>query len=313
MRRLPIGSLIQPLVFSSAAAFLLAGCFDTHGRGGGDAGPEGDGGVIRACSLARFAPEGAPCDFAGSCDGGLGECGPPTTIQCVEGRIRVLHPICIRAFPRNCEEYLRWGAPGDFCIEDDFTGCTLDESGCCSRRIDCVGNSVIDETVCGDCEPRSCPGYMPPPPVYPSCRSGSDCDESVGGCTPAGTPHACGVCREPVTDCLTDADCAIGDLCIEEEGAPCGCRGPDRVCAPDCRVVDDACGPDEICDVAGRCRAPSCTDGFACPSNMRCEREGGDAHGCARVGCTVDSDCDCGLCMDGVCQDGPGECRPPVA
>lgn len=296
----------------------LTGCFDTHGRDDlVDAGPlPGDGGwVIRDCAEASFASEGAPCDFEGSCVGGGTDCGPPTTIQCIEGRVRILRPICTRAPVRDCMEYLSWSYPGDFCLEPEFMGCTIDVGGCCTRRIVCVGSAIADETVCvDDCGTEVCPGYAPPPPELPGCTSSLECEGGIP-CVPAGSPPGCGICREPVRECESDADCGVAGTCVETS-APCSCGGPDSACAPDCRTAEsDPCGEGSRCGTDGHCRPISCLDGHSCPANMRCTEDGPsppDGHGCSRIACSVASDCDCGVCMDGLCQDGPGVCMPPV-
>lgn len=300
-----------------AGALALAGCFDAHGlERDVDAGPPlGDGGaVVRDCGSAMWAPEGAACDFDDVCRGFDGECGPPSTIQCVEGRIRVLRPICTRALPTNCDEYLRYGdVPGAFCLSSEFEGCTIREGDCCARRIACVDDAITDDTVCGDCDPGFCPGYAPPPPELPGCTSSSDCESFP--CAPAGTPRGCGICREPVRACEDDAGCAPGQVCVEETD-PCSCGGAGTACVMDCRTAEsDPCGEEARCGASGACEVIDCGAGWACPLNTRCHAASDgarDAHGCGRIACDAASDCDCGVCMDGVCQDGPGVCLPPV-
>lgn len=300
-------------------ALATTGCFDAHGLDrGGDGGtpPTDAGGVIRSCDEARFAPEGAPCAFTGSCEGMPVPCGPSTSVTCVDGRIRTLRPICTRALPRNCDEYLSWGLPpGDFCIDGEFEGCTLELGDCCVRSIDCTGNVIVDVTACADCDPGGvCPGYAPPPPAFPPCRSSDDCEGGIG-CTPPGAPQVCGACRIATRECEEDADCGPGGVCTTRE-LPCACDQPDTVCAIDCRTAEsDPCAAGERCASDGHCRAIPCTESWECAPNTRCDPSvdaATDAHGCARMTCESAADCDCGVCMDGICQDGPGVCMPPV-
>lgn len=300
-------------------ALATAGCFDAHGREGGDGGTApGDGGrVITSCEEARFAPDGAACAFVGSCEGMPIPCGPSSSVSCVDGRIRTLRPICTRALPRNCDEYLAWGLPpGDICLTSDFTGCTLELDSCCVRQIDCRENRIVDDTWCTGCGPHdTCPGYAAPPPAFPPCTSSADCEGGIA-CRPPSARDVCGICRPSSRECEADADCGPGGVCAERE-LPCSCEGePDTICTIDCRTAEsDPCAAGERCSTEdGHCRAISCAEGWACALNERCTPGAGasDAHGCARLECDDASDCDCGACIDGRCEDGPGVCMPPV-
>ncbi len=296
-------------------AVTMSGCYGAHGAGGPapDGGPGGDAAdVIRDCSRAVGAPAGTPCDFADTCAGGFTECGPPITTVCREGRVMHLSTICSRALPRDCSEYLAWGVPGDFCIESDFTGCVLETDRCCARSISCVGSAIVDVEACGDCE-GWCAGYAPPPPHEPACTSSASCGEGTV-CVPSGTPPGCGACRELPHECDADAECEDG-VCVTIPADSCTCGGvAGSVCEPDCRLRDGACDADSVCTASGRCEARSCHAGWECPANTRCDlMVDRDAHGCGRVLCSTSADCDCGVCLDGACHDGPGSCRGPAA
>lgn len=301
-------------------ALVTAGCWGAHGRAGGDGGmPPGDGGhVITRCEEALSARDGAACAFIGSCEGMPVPCGPNSSVMCVDGRIRTLHPICTRALPRNCEEYLAWGLPpGDICLTSEFTGCTLEAGPCCVRHIDCADNQISDLTSCVGCEPHeTCPGLPPPPPAFPPCTSSADCPAGIA-CRPPSGPAPCGICRPTSRECEADAECGPGRVCAEH-AEPCACSGDlSTVCTVDCRSAEsEPCAAGERCSVSdGRCRAISCTEGWACALNERCTPGADaatDAHGCSRLECGDASDCDCGVCIEGRCEDGPGLCMPPV-
>jgi hypothetical protein len=45
-----------------------------------------------------------------------------------------------------------------------------------------------------------------------------------------------------------------------------------------------------------------------CPENTRCKPGTGN-HGCSRLSCQHDTECDCGACVKGYCAAGPGTCE----
>lgn len=146
-----------------------------------------------------------------------------------------------------------------------------------------------------------------------SCDSESDC-ESGAGCVPPGSPRVCGICSSDERTCEADEDCAEGSHCAEYEPICPTCSGLlPTWCVADCSA--GGCGDDARCDAGtGRCLPLQCTSGefpYECPSNFRCA-DGGDEHGCVRLSCDRDRDCDHGACVNGACWDGEGTCMGPV-
>jgi len=126
----------------------------------------------------------------------------------------------------------------------------------------------------------------------------------------------CGVCSNEPRSCESDTDCAAGSHCEEYTPLCPSCSGAlPTQCVLDCSA--GSCADDERCDLdVGRCVPLQCTSGefpYACPSNFRCSGDGsGDRHGCERLSCDRDRDCDHGACVNGACWDGEGTCMGPV-
>jgi predicted small lipoprotein YifL len=162
---------------------------------------------------------------------------------------------------------------------------------------------------------RTCPGYVKPPFVPPGsgadCRSGADCTGEEFCWLPGMT--ICGACPVPIDQCVTDEDCS-GGVCVEDPMFCDSCpQEPGTICIPRCTA--GSCLEGELCEeTTGHCVPVLCTDGYSCPPNSRCGGEGeGDGHRCVTLRCSVDTDCDCGVCIGGVCMDGPGACSGRVA
>ena len=159
-----------------------------------------------------------------------------------------------------------------------------------------------------------CPGYQPPSVAYGSsnalCRDDGACTAAPafesclmpGSCAPSGVDAGA-----PSPECTADEACP-GQVCRHGFST---CAGEYGVCVPVC--TDDSCAYGSYCEVDGHCRPLPCDQGFVCPANMRCEPESGAAHGCVRLACTADGDCDCGPCLEGLCRDGFGRCSGPAA
>lgn len=299
---------------------VLGGCFGSHSVDE-DAGPPlPDGGVWVDCYTALWSGrEGQACSFDESC--GEITCGDEggRELLCLGGQLRFVERICTIAAWDRCETYLAGGGhPGDACNLESFGDCSRPAGEpCCQRQITCdpTYRLVIDEVSCTDgcVPPELCEDYAPPPPEHPTCRSASECS---GGfpCVPVGTPPGCGICLPTVRECEGRFSCEPGYVCVEEP-TPCGCEPElSSFCRPVCS--EDGCLEGERCgDV---CEPIPCSEGFGCPPNTYCpgpdEDPAGpvDAHGCARIGCAIDADCECGVCIDGLCQSGPGICQPPA-
>lgn len=298
-----------------ALACLTSGCFGVHGSDDPDPDPDPDPPQWTDCYAAlEGANGGDTCDFADMC----GEFGCDAmdglTVSCVAGTVRFIERICSPVMWFDCEEFRDsgWGTVGDLCDSSSFGTCGEPLVDCCGTSYRCDGGIVEADSFCADgCEELPfCEDYMPPPPEAELCTSASECPGAVP-CVPAGSLAHCGVCIEPVYDCMVDRDCDSGEVCATST-PDCAC-GPSYVCQPRC--TEGSCDEGFACNSAGVCQPVSCHDGFGCPSNTRCF-DGGpgrpgfvDQHGCQRVSCVDDLECDCGTCIDGWCHSGPGVCQ----
>lgn len=303
---------------------VLGGCFGAHSTGE-DAGPSPipDGGElwVDCFDALRSGSEGQPCAFTDSC--GEPRCGESgRELLCLSGQLHFVERICTLGPWESCEDYLAHdGVPGSPCVPGTFGSCSSPveapaEEPCCTRQARCDPDSwlTVEEVDCIGCgEPELCEDYAPPPPEHPSCRSTSECTGGAA-CVPAGTPPGCGICQPATRECESRFACDPGYVCVEEL-ARCACDGePSSFCRPVC--AEGSCPEGERC--ADVCEPIPCDEAYACPANTFCAGPDADppgpvdAHGCARLGCESDADCDCGACVEGLCQSGPGYCQPPA-
>lgn len=309
-----------PLFFA-----LCTGCFGSHGDPGDDAGvPPADGGSVwtECFDALNGARDGDACDFDESCGDVLPGCDGEDRgreVLCLSGRVQFFERTCTLAPWESCSAYLEGGGvPGSPCTEG-FGVCT-DEPGedCCARSVTCEGGIVSDVVACAsECgETMDCEGYDGPPADARTCRDAAGCD-SIESCVPPGVSVCGGACQITPDECDADADCPDDHICLEHRVA-CACdAGVGHSCVPRCTA--DGCEDGFTCSDAGWCEPARCTDGFACAHNMRCLDEpplgfpdpNVDVHGCERLACEGDADCDCGACVEGRCYDGPGVCEPP--
>jgi hypothetical protein len=87
----------------------------------------------------------------------------------------------------------------------------------------------------------------------------------------------------------------------------CACEGT-LVCVPGC-TSSAGCEIGQTCDVpTARCVATACdaADGV-CPPDHDCV-----GARCQRRACDEPGDCD-GACVEGMCEESYGQCRPPAA
>ncbi|HJK93158.1 MAG TPA: hypothetical protein RMH85_02375 [Polyangiaceae bacterium LLY-WYZ-15_(1-7)] len=308
-------------------ALLGPGCFLSRGSGGEadvDGGPGSDGAApfwTSCFDASQRGSDGDGCDFEFPCIGD-GFCSSMTT-RCVDG---VLEHETTRAPDCwvSCDALQEGGGgAGDTCF---FTApCGVELDACCVETLLCEAGRVVatGDVVCDtDCEPSFCPGWAPPPPEGTLCTSDDDCDaDRFESCLAEGERRPCGICTTPMRECDDDADCGGGRTCQElDPGCPrcdAGADPLDSRCAAPCTAAEtDPCGPDARCGADGHCEPFSCaSDEHACPANWRCSPTSptADPHGCARLRCDDDADCDCGVCMSGLCRLGPGACIPPAA
>jgi hypothetical protein len=115
--------------------------------------------------------------------------------------------------------------------------------------------------------------------------------------------------------CSVASDCATGEEChaIPDD---CSASGIGSMCGA------DDCSPGFRCNASGACEPVPCDEGFACaiyqtctpPTTNASEAVYAETHGCTSMTCATDASCAGGLlCVEGVCQTGPGECEAPVA
>jgi hypothetical protein len=145
-----------------------------------------------------------------------------------------------------------------------------------------------------------------------TCRDTGDCDTGLS-CGGPDDRQPCGIA--PRQECATDNDCqgmrchAIADSC-----------SPDGV-GSECRLActgDGECGAGFHCD-NGACAAIPCTTG-SCGALEVCDLSGITAStpiydrtdGCRPIACTSDAPCGDGVCVNAVCQSGPGTCKKPL-
>lgn len=300
-------------------AIAISGCFGSHGTDDDIDVPDGGTRWTDCWEALYEGHDGEPCAFDESCSD-LTDCGGfgGRELMCLGGELVFFERTCTIAAWSSCDEYLAIGGlRGDACVQETFGECYREIDGCCVRGVRCTGGLVDDREEChGPCG-DFCPDYEPPPPELASCRSTAACADG-NPCVPPGTPRACGICFPAERNCADHADCPEGSVCSLEE-QPCSCDGPSSFCVARC--TDTSCPEGESCGADGLCAAIDCNTGlYECPLNMRCHARCGacdevpplDAHSCWRMNCAFDTDCDCGACVDGLCQSGPGACTPPV-
>lgn len=144
------------------------------------------------------------------------------------------------------------------------------------------------------------------------CRSSNDCPGSE--CILS--DMFCYDPEQPVVQCVTDVDCALGgggaggqamepSICeyvsphCHPELGPNGATACVRGCAS-----DEDCPAASICRRDHRCVARPCDESARCPSDFDCSPEAGQ---CQPKSCSTDADC-AGFCVLGECHSMPGVC-----
>lgn len=115
----------------------------------------------------------------------------------------------------------------------------------------------------------------------------------------------CPACRDVGNQCVVDDDCSWrgqNHVCVAVNQDACACL-PTNLCRRRCSEIDP-CAAGQRCDEAGHCVGQSCG---GCPARFACGE--GDAV-CRRQSCLFDDDCGGGVCVNGLCYDGPGICGP---
>jgi hypothetical protein len=303
-------------------ACLAAAC---DGNGTPDGGQDGDGGQCptlcssgeECCSngcgggcVDGICVEASGCTGGcnSECDKAAGEVCDPSTKCCIPG---TPPPTC--QVDCNCYsgEVCEQGTCTRVCVSDP--GCPADEmcrdGRCrpveCTTREDCAGGAD-----CLTCVDQQCVAELSP------CTSSSDC------CL----PRCCrwGICQTECSGCGADSDCVdwsrpvcVDGMCVPEcvEDADCGAG---EVCLEGSCVLEDCCGnvctADEqtcdpfTCQCADPCWSqPSCqlgTPPTCCPQGFACDT--GDRRcRCSEAGCPPGAICDP---ISGACQIDPGAC-----
>jgi hypothetical protein len=193
----------------------------------------------------------------------------------------------------------------DSCDIDPDPGCGIEEVATmtCAHDADCGAAFVCqDYYLTGSC-------------VDPAQSHGTECQSPCSAYTCDSTWAVCGSdghCQP--TPCGGGWACAAGEVC------QAGSAGADmHGCAPqsctdgyDCGAGVATCTPGGAGADAHGCVPISCASGYACGANQRCDAPYGDAHHCTKLQCQVDADCDCGACVEQLCQVRIGVCVEPA-
>ena len=175
------------------------------------------------------------------------------------------------------------------CAQEEPGKCT-EGTGCCTSDEDCFGGDVCVNSVCKQSLPgKQCWGQEGCPDgescvganVCP-CESECPSEDTQGKCFPEG--QGC---------CLTDADCGLGEACVDDL---CKANPGEGQC-----WADSQCDLDQTCQgaVSCSCLATSCageTPG-SCQGSLDC--------------CSTDAECDGSqVCVNDACHDpvGGGTC-----
>jgi len=185
---------------------------------------------------------------------------------------------------------------------------------------------------------RYCPGYQPYPAPTVTCLRQEDCPVSTGDlCVGLHHPQQ-QFCPQPIAvrrECDRDQACPANFVCEIDRCGESVCKPacPAQPCGPATTCVNGRCVR-KRCDEAGAdpcpadwschpgptttetlgCVANGCRDGYRCPMPFDCNPSSmnADLHGCVRRTCQQSSDCACGSCVQGRCDEAPGVCGQPA-
>lgn len=178
---------------------------------------------------------------------------------------------------------------GYACVDTPFTGCGM----CMMPAHECVSDADCGGGLCEEYEQTglcACGGLGTkciPHCLDVACAAGFTCDPA-GRCQPL--------------SCAEGFACASDMVC-----GPAGAGADIHDCRPRPCDAGFTCGEGTTCAMGSAgadehgCAPIHCMDGFTCPVNTTCTTDP-DGHGCQRLSCEVDTDCDCGACVGGVCE-----------
>ena len=249
--------------------------------GGGGAGGRGGAGSVRSCP-GYIPPSGTPCRSTADCLAGFCTLnpGPP-------GCGFQSQPMRLCNTDADCTN--------GFCLPAKTKApCATGPDIVCVAR--CTATSCAAGERCGTdghCQIFPCAEGF-------ACPSGWVCAPERTGVDPNGCATA---------SCATDGwTCGAPHTHCE----PSAKKGVDlHGCAPDtCDTGAFTCGANQACGAPGDVNGCHCTSDAACPMNSHCD---GTLGVCLTMACTTDTDCDCGACINKICQPGLWACQLQAA
>lgn len=193
------------------------------------------------------------------------------------------------------------------------TGGVTGPAGCTSDA-DCFEDP--NGPLC-DFQTGTCVSCIPVDPPEEDCGIGQWCNQEIGQCAAgcSGDPDCppgqlCDLGQHACVQCVTDAECAPGSVCISGQCTP-GC-GPDQPCPPGLSCCGDvchdlsseaeACGAcGNVCETYPHSLPPACSNGQCVFS--------GCAAGWADCDLALWNGCERNELADGSCTCAPGEAQ----